>query len=297
MEIQVTNKKHLLLLATASDEHDEVDFESTAFEHSEEDDFEDQVREIALQDVMTQKGCYESSLGLELKAINFFYEGISQMARGMPRAMMSQEMALNSNGRGTPPQWLCRQPHLSHRHLMTYNARRTLTWYSKSSMRISYLSLLSFLIFTSTVGAAEIRDANRLLLVSNVASQFESMTLLQTRNIIRTYTSIVAISAGVELPQWIKMKIAACYEKTFAWEKFEDGVAQILLDNFSNHEMLLLTDFYRSEGLPPTEIPSFKAAIAKGEMIQQLTADYILANSDGCAGHDIDLILGFLADP
>ena len=66
-------------------------------------------------------------------------------------------------------------------------------------MRISYLSLLSFLIFTSTVGAAEIRDANRLLRVSNVASQFESMTLLQTRNIIRTYASIVAMSAGVEL--------------------------------------------------------------------------------------------------
>ena len=56
MEIQVTNKKHLLLLATASDEHDEVDLESTAFELSEEDDFEGQVREIALQDVMAQKG-------------------------------------------------------------------------------------------------------------------------------------------------------------------------------------------------------------------------------------------------
>jgi hypothetical protein len=164
-------------------------------------------------------------------------------------------------------------------------------------MKISCLSLLSFLIFTSTVGAAEIRDADRLLRVSNVASQFESMTLLQTQNIIRTYTSIVAMSAEVELPQWIKMEIAACYKQTFAWEKFEDGIAQILLDNFSNHEMILLTNFYRSEGLPPTEIPNFKAAIAKGEMIQQLTADYIFANSDGCAEHDIDLILGFLADP
>jgi len=153
------------------------------------------------------------------------------------------------------------------------------------------------LIFTSSVGAAEIRDADRLLRVSNVASQFESMTLLQTQNIIRTYTSIVAMSAEVELPQWIKMEIAACYKQTFAWEKFEDGIAQILLDNFSNHEMILLTNFYRSEGLPPTEIPNFKAAIAKGEMIQQLTADYIFANSDGCAEHDIDLILGFLADP
>jgi hypothetical protein len=164
-------------------------------------------------------------------------------------------------------------------------------------MKTSCLSLLSFLLLTSTVGAAEIRDANRLLRVSNVASQFESMTLLQTRNIIRTYSSIVAISADVELPQWIKRDIAACYEQAFAWEKFEDGIAQILLDNFSNHEMILLTDFYRSKGLPPTEITNFKIAIAKGQMIQQLTADYIFANSEGCAEHDIDLILDFLADP
>ena len=164
-------------------------------------------------------------------------------------------------------------------------------------MRISCLSLLSLLFLTSAAGAAEIRDANRLLRASNVASHFESMTLLQARNIIRTYSSIVAMSAEVELPQWIKREIASCYEQTFAWEKFKDGIAQILLDNFSGDEMSLLTDFYRSEGLPPTEITNFKAAIAKGEIIQQLTADYIFANSDGCAEHDINLILSFLADP
>ena len=150
---------------------------------------------------------------------------------------------------------------------------------------------------TSAVGAAEIRDANRLLRASNVASQFESMTVLQTRNIIRTYSSIVAMSADVKLPQWIKLEIAACYEQAFAWEKFEKGIAQIFLENFSKDEMTLLTDFYQSEGLPPTEIANFKVAIAKGQMIQQLTADYIYANSDGCAKHDIDLILGFLAGP
>ena len=92
-------------------------------------------------------------------------------------------------------------------------------------------------------------------------------------------------------------EIAACYKQAFAWEKFEDGIAQILVDNFYKNEMSLLTDFYRSEGLPPAEIPNFKAAIAKGEMIQQLTADYIFANSDGCAERDIDLILRFLAEP
>ena len=164
-------------------------------------------------------------------------------------------------------------------------------------MRTSGLILLSFVFLSASAGAAEIRDANRLLRVSNVASQFESTTLLQARNIIRTYSSIVAMSTEVELPQWVKKEIAACYEQTFAWEKFEDGIAQILLDNFSKDEMKLLTDFYRSEGLPPAEIANFKAAIAKGEMIQQLTADYIFANSEGCAEHDIDLILGFLANP
>lgn len=163
-------------------------------------------------------------------------------------------------------------------------------------MRISYLSLLGLLLLTSAAGAAEIRDANRLLRASNVASQFESMTQLQTRRIIRTYSSIVAMSADVELPQWIKAEIAACYERAYAWERFEEGIAQIFLENFSAAEMQLLTDFYQSEGLPPTEIANFKAAIAKGERIQQLTADYIFANSEGCAEQDSDLILGYLAD-
>ena len=42
---------------------------------------------------MVQKAYFESPLGLELKAVNFFYGGIRQMARSMPRAIMSQEMA------------------------------------------------------------------------------------------------------------------------------------------------------------------------------------------------------------
>lgn len=96
MEIEVISEEHLQLLAAAADEHDEVEFESTAFEHSEEEAFEDQVREIALQDVMAQKAYYESSLGLELKPINFFYGGIRQMARAMPRAAMAQEMSMDS---------------------------------------------------------------------------------------------------------------------------------------------------------------------------------------------------------
>lgn len=97
MEVQVNSEEHLQLLAAAADEHEEVEFESTEFEHSEEEAFEEQVREIALNDVMAQKAYYEASLGLELKAVNFFYGGIRQMARAMPRAAMAQEMALDAN--------------------------------------------------------------------------------------------------------------------------------------------------------------------------------------------------------
>lgn len=101
MEIEVLSEEHLQLLAAAADQHKEVEFESTEFEHSEEDAFEDQVRELALQDVMAQKAYYEDKLGLELKPINFFYGGIRQMTRAMPKAMMAQEMAMDaraSNG-------------------------------------------------------------------------------------------------------------------------------------------------------------------------------------------------------
>ena len=164
-------------------------------------------------------------------------------------------------------------------------------------MRISCLSLLVLLICSTSLGAAEIRDANRLLRASNIASQFESLTLRQTRSIIRTYSNIVEESAEVELPQWIKLEIAACYEEAFAWEKFETGIAQIFLDNFSSAEIELLTDFYQSEGLPPAEIKNFKTAIAKGELIQKLTAEYIAANSEDCTERDIELILDYVADP
>ncbi len=99
MEISVGSEEHLQLLAAAADEHDEVKFESSEFEHSEEEAFEKQVRELALQDVMDQKAYYESSLGLQLKAINFFYGGIRQQSRALPMAVMSQEMAMDTNAR------------------------------------------------------------------------------------------------------------------------------------------------------------------------------------------------------
>lgn len=163
-------------------------------------------------------------------------------------------------------------------------------------MRTSCLSLLSALLFLSNVAADELRDANRLLRASNVESQFETIAQQQTRNIIRRYNSIVVMSANVELPQWIKLQIDTCYREAFAWEKFEVGIAQILMENFNSNEIHLLINFHQSRGLPPMEIPNFKAALAKGEVIQKLVVDFISANSEGCVAHDAELILAYLAD-
>jgi uncharacterized protein YggE len=98
LDVEVSSEEALQLLAGAADEYDEVEFERVEFEHSEEEAFEDEVRELALQDVMEQKAFYEDTLGLELRAINFFYGGIRQMARAMPATLAMEEMAMDAVG-------------------------------------------------------------------------------------------------------------------------------------------------------------------------------------------------------
>lgn len=160
----------------------------------------------------------------------------------------------------------------------------------------SCIALICFLLpgFGGSLVADELRDASRLLVVTNMESQFEAMTLRQTRNIIRTYESIVASSTDATLPQSIKNTIAACYADVYAWEKFEPGIARIFADNLTEKELRLLINFYRSLGLPPNEIATFKNTIAKAEHIKQLSAEYIFSRSEGCVEQDARLILGYL---
>ncbi len=126
--------------------------------------------------------------------------------------------------------------------------------------------------------------------------QFESMALQQTRDIIRTYSSIVSMSVEISLPQQIKNNIASCYAEVYAWENFQPGIAQILADNLSQKEMRLLIDFYRNLGLPPMEIQNFKGAIAKADQIQLMSSEYIYAHSDSCVERDAELIHSYLAN-
>ena len=96
LEVEVESKEHLQLFAAAVNANDEVEFESTEFEPNKEKAFEVQVRELALRDVMEQKACYESNLGIKLQAINFYYGGVQRMNRAMP--MVAIKMAANITG-------------------------------------------------------------------------------------------------------------------------------------------------------------------------------------------------------
>ena len=55
LEVKARSEEHLQLLAAAADEHEEVIFDGTEFEHSDEEEFERHARELAIEDVMAQK--------------------------------------------------------------------------------------------------------------------------------------------------------------------------------------------------------------------------------------------------
>ncbi len=154
---------------------------------------------------------------------------------------------------------------------------------------------ICLLLVFQTAQADAVGDANRLLRVTELGRLFETIAQRQTRDIIRTYSSIVATSVELTLPLQVKQNIAACYDEVYAWENFEPGIAQILADNLSQKELRLLIDFYRSLGLPPMEIQTFKDTIAKADRIRQISAQYILDNSGSCVDRDADLILGYIA--
>ncbi|MDP7456270.1 MAG: hypothetical protein QGF62_06835 [Gammaproteobacteria bacterium] len=159
-------------------------------------------------------------------------------------------------------------------------------------LRLVCVSLLMLLIPPAV--ADGLSDASRLLRVTSAGELFEETANQQTRDIIRTYVSIVNMSVQITLPDQIRDDIAECYRIMYAWEKFEPGIAQLLADNLSQHELRLLIDFYRNRGLPPAEIQAFKSTIAKADDIQLLISDYLFANSGGCVAQDTRSILSYI---
>ncbi len=149
----------------------------------------------------------------------------------------------------------------------------------------------------ATAGVEEsLEEANRLLRVTGTGELFESASREQAREIIRTYSLIVASSADRSLPRQVRDAIAECYSRTYAWENFAEGIARILTDHLSEKELRLLIGIYQNRGVPPMEIETFRQTVRKGDAIAAASAEYIYDNSTGCVDHDARLIKRFLAD-
>jgi hypothetical protein len=156
------------------------------------------------------------------------------------------------------------------------------------------LVLISTNIAPNRAVADAISDAARLIELTNIEEQFELARQQQTRQIIRTYTGIVARISEHELPAAVKQEISLCYEQKYDWSNFEDGIIEILLKVFSEKELAILIDFYSNRGITPTEIEVFKNIVAKGELIQTLGAEYIFSMTDGCVEQGTQAVLKYL---
>ena len=149
----------------------------------------------------------------------------------------------------------------------------------------------------SAAGAEEsLEEANRLLRVTGTGELFESTGREQAREIIRTYSLIVASSADRSLPRYVRDAIAECYSRNYAWENFAEGIARILADHLSKKELRLLIGVYQNRGVPPMEIGTFRQTVRKGDAIAAASAEYIYDNSTGCVDRDTRLIKRFLAE-
>ena len=132
--------------------------------------------------------------------------------------------------------------------------------------------------------------------MSNSAQQFNKQTQNHVTKVLRTYSSIVAMETGIELPNPIRSAIANCYAREYAWSKFESGFATILSQHLSPAQIELLIGFYRNKSIPPNQIENFKKAIASGDAIAANSADLIYTTSLGCVQQDVQLITRYLSD-
>lgn len=163
----------------------------------------------------------------------------------------------------------------------------------KSFCLIANACLLS-LFLPESAAADATRDASRLIRLSNVRELFESTRQDQARSVIRTYASIVSTESGHRLPERIKKEIARCYDENYHWPNFEDGIVEILVENFTDKELKLLLGFYQNLSVSPTQIDAFRDIVAKGELIQSLSAEYIFNSTQGCIELGTEAVLAYL---
>jgi len=71
ISVSIFEEVDLRNVAQVADSYDEVELARTEFEHTQKDQFEQQVKEDALQKINNQKAYYEKSLGVKLIPVSF----------------------------------------------------------------------------------------------------------------------------------------------------------------------------------------------------------------------------------
>lgn len=98
LQVSVSSEAQLQMLAAAADRHEEVTLGEMSFEHSEAKAFEQQARELALQDALSQAESYARTLGLTLSPKSFHTNSFARRPRFEPGLMRSaaamEEMAM-----------------------------------------------------------------------------------------------------------------------------------------------------------------------------------------------------------
>ncbi len=156
--------------------------------------------------------------------------------------------------------------------------------------------LLAPLLTFAASAEDSIEEASRLLRVTGTGELFDSTTRKQARQIVRSYSLVVANSVDRALPGHIRDAIADCYHRAYAWENFAEGIARILADHLSEREMRVLIGMHRNRGVAPMEIETFRQTVRKRDAIAAASAAYIYANSGDCVDQDTRLIRRFLRE-
>lgn len=163
---------------------------------------------------------------------------------------------------------------------------------------ISVLLLTLALLLPCRLAIAETKEqllaAERLLQIAKVGDRFEIQAQQQAMQIIYNYSVIIHRNTDYRLPVLVERRIAECYQNTYQWKYFAEGIAHIVASNFSSEELDLLIDFHNNLGLPPNKIQLFRDTIDKAGAIHQQSIDYIFANSAGCVDRGAELIIQHL---
>ena len=96
--VEVSSERQFLAVSELADADDSVSFGGVDFELGDEDGFEDQVREKALEAVLSDATFFEERLGLKLEPVAFSYSPIDRQGRNRNSGFIEEVIVTASRG-------------------------------------------------------------------------------------------------------------------------------------------------------------------------------------------------------